>query len=251
MEKYIYHYTSIKTLALMFSNKTLRLNSLSNVDDMEEGQVNWFGDLSKYVFVSSWTKDNFENIALWNMYTPNMVGIRIGIDPKKVVVIKNNNNSIHNIRSNKTILAFQNDNFLIDVVYTRDPTINLIDEISSNISRKEIAQIGKIKNMLWKFQNEVRFILMALPSNKVLYTTSYLSLENRFFETILHHGNSNINYIDLKLDDNVWENAEILLGPNTDLGDERIVRSLIKTYYPHFNINLKKSSLRIRNKQHN
>ncbi len=84
MKNYIYHYTTINTLALMFSNKTLRFNSLSNVDDMEEGQIKHFGDLSKYVFVSSWTKNKYENIALWNMYTQNMTGVRIGIDFTKV-----------------------------------------------------------------------------------------------------------------------------------------------------------------------
>ncbi len=99
----------------MFSNKTLRLNSLSNVDDMEEGQIDIFGDMSKYIFVSSWTKDSLENVALWNMYTPNMSGVRIRINPKKVVLLKDNNKSVININSNKKILAFENNSFLEDV----------------------------------------------------------------------------------------------------------------------------------------
>lgn len=86
MNNYIYHYTTIETLELIFSNKTLRLNNLSNVDDMEEGQADIFGDMSKYVFVSSWTKDDLENIPLWQMYTPNMSGIRIKINASKVMI---------------------------------------------------------------------------------------------------------------------------------------------------------------------
>ncbi len=59
---------------------------------------------------------------------------------------------------------------------------------------------------------------------------------------------SSINYIDLKLNDNFWNQAEIILGPASDLGDDRIVRSLIKSYYPNSNISLKKSELKIRTK---
>jgi|LakMenEpi03Aug12_release.lakeMendotaPanAssembly.Ray.scaffolds.fasta_scaffold1956710_1 hypothetical protein len=70
-----------------------------------------------------------------------------------------------------------------------------------------------------------------------------------FYESVIHKVDSNINFIDLKLNDEVWENSEILLEPNTDLGDERIVRSLIKTYHPSSNIKVTKSSIKIRTKK--
>ena len=231
----------------MFSNKTLRLNSLANVDDMEEGQVDIFGDMSKYIFVSSWTKDNLENVALWNMYTPNMSGIRIKINPSKIILSKNDNNSIVNIHSNKKILAFENNNFLEDVEYLDNPKVDLFSD-TGIISRKEIARLGKVKNKIWNFQNEVRFILMGLPANKVDDFKNILSLENSFYESIVHKVDSSINLIDLKINDDIWENAEILLGPNTDVGDDRILRSLIKTYHPKSNIKISKSFLKIRKK---
>lgn len=231
----------------MFSNKTLRLNSLSNVDDMEEGQVDIFGDMSKYIFVSSWTKDSFENVALWNMYTPNMSGVRIRINPNKVVLSKDNSNSVMNINSNKKILAFENNSFLENVEYLDNPRVGLFSD-EGNISRKEISRLGKVKSKIWAFQNEVRFILMGLPAQKVDYLGNILSLENSFYESIVHKVDSNINFIDLKLNDEIWDNSEILLGPNTDLGDDRIVRSLIKTYHPKSNIYVSKSSIKIRPK---
>ncbi len=78
MNDYIYHYTTIENLALIFENNTLRLNSLAHVDDMEEGLVNTSKNMSKHLYVSCWTKNKNENIALWNMYSKNMKGIRIG-----------------------------------------------------------------------------------------------------------------------------------------------------------------------------
>jgi hypothetical protein len=233
----------------MFSNKTLRLNSLANVDDMEEGQADIFGDMSKYVFVSSWTRDKAENISLWNMYTPSMKGVRIGIDPSTVSLAHGTDNEVTNIHSKNNILAFKNLNFLSDVDYdySEETVVRLFDS-KGNISRRQIANLGKVKNKMWKFQNEVRFILMGLPTNKV-EKHDFLSLENNFFEKIMHKEESTINYIDLILTENVWENAEIILGPNTDLGDKRIIGALIKTYFPKSNITMKKSELKIRLKR--
>lgn len=37
------------------------------------------GKFGKYVNVSCWTDDTEESIPLWNLYTPNMKGVRIGL----------------------------------------------------------------------------------------------------------------------------------------------------------------------------
>ncbi|UOU98554.1 hypothetical protein MUU74_00965 [Chryseobacterium daecheongense] len=81
MEEYIYHYTSIETLALILNSKKIRFNSLKNVDDINETQ---FSDenginLSSHTLISCWTNNDEENLAFWNMYTPNMKGVRIKI----------------------------------------------------------------------------------------------------------------------------------------------------------------------------
>jgi hypothetical protein len=244
----IYHYTTINTLALIFSNKTLRLNSLANVDDMEEGQADIFGDMSKYVFVSSWTRDKAENIALWNMYTPNMKGVRIGIDPSKILLEHGTDNEIINIHSNRQTIAYENGEFLSPVEYNKKPIVELFDS-TGKLTRTQILNLGRRKNQIWAFQREVRFILMGLPLSKV-ERYDFLSRENNFFEKVLHKEESNINYIDLILPENVWENSEILLGPNTDLGDKRILSALIKTYHPSAGITTKKSEIKIRTKKY-
>ena len=268
MSKYIYHYTTIDTLALILENKTLRLNSLANVDDMEEGQAGEFRDMSKYIFVSSWTKDIEENIPLWKMYTPDMAGVRIGIDSAKIKLEKNNNNNVINIDSSNEILAFQNGLFFDDVKYDDTP-ISLFDS-NGKITRETLAKLGKQKSKKWEFQKEARFVLMGLRKELVeddTFFPSCIQLETRFFELCLHkpslelsenNGFSslthyfltsqlNISYIDLKLSEEVWNNIEIILGPKTTPDNQDRVQSLVKKYVPSdLNPQIKKSSLKIR-----
>lgn len=73
----LYHYTSLETLALILENKTICFNSLLNVDDIDEAETSDLGTFGKYVYVSCWTDEAEESIAMWQMYTPNMHGIRI------------------------------------------------------------------------------------------------------------------------------------------------------------------------------
>ena len=77
MENYLYHYTSIDTLLLILKNKTLAFNSLQNVDDLEEANSEDIEQIGKICYVSCWTNDASESIPMWNMYTPNMQGVRI------------------------------------------------------------------------------------------------------------------------------------------------------------------------------
>ncbi len=57
---------------------------------------------------------------------------------------------------------------------------------------------------------------------------------------------TDIDYIDLKLEDTTWENAEIILGPNSNDSDKIILNSLISKYHPTSNISVLKSKLSIR-----
>ena len=75
--KILFHYTSLETLALILTNKTICFNTLLNVDDIEEAETSDLGLFGKFVYVSCWTDDVKESIALWQMYTPNMHGVRI------------------------------------------------------------------------------------------------------------------------------------------------------------------------------
>ena len=75
--EHLFHYSSINKLALILSSKRIRFNRLDFVNDPNEGSTSDFGSMAVYFFVSCWTKHKEENLALWNMYTEKMRGIRI------------------------------------------------------------------------------------------------------------------------------------------------------------------------------
>lgn len=75
--EYLYHYTSLETLALILENRTICFNSLLNVDDIEESETSDLKNFGKYVYVSCWTDEKDEMIPMWNLYTPDMHGVRI------------------------------------------------------------------------------------------------------------------------------------------------------------------------------
>ena len=75
----LYHYTSIQTLALILKNKRLLFNNLLNVDDPEEAESEDLGLIGKHCLISCWTDSSEDVLPMWNMYTPDMKGVRIGM----------------------------------------------------------------------------------------------------------------------------------------------------------------------------
>lgn len=61
----------------LLHNRTFCFNNLLYVDDIEEAETSDMGKFGRFVYVSCWTDDKEESIPLWNMYPPNMHGIRI------------------------------------------------------------------------------------------------------------------------------------------------------------------------------
>lgn len=61
----LYHYTSLDTLALILTNKSICFNTLLNVDDIDEAETSDLGQFGKYVYVSCWTDEAAESIAMW------------------------------------------------------------------------------------------------------------------------------------------------------------------------------------------
>jgi hypothetical protein len=282
MAELIYHYTSINNLALILANRTLRLGCLENVDDMEECKADIYGNgseyrkISKYFFVSSWTKEKRENIALWNMYTKNK-GVRIGINANNVVFEEGIDKNIINIRddSQNTIAFKMGDNYFEDVIYNDDlsPLI-----VNGNINKEIISKIGRRKHTIWDFQQESRFILCAMPETELEKNERYISQANKalslsagtplqqmlstediFEEQLIHNIFENnesdlkINYVDLELNESVWDGAEILLGFDTDEADKLIVKALIEKHIPnlHSKVKIKRSDLQIKKSLNN
>lgn len=58
----LYHYTSLEKLALILRNRTIRLNPLDKMDDLQEQKTADVPNLGKFIYVSAWTSEKDESI---------------------------------------------------------------------------------------------------------------------------------------------------------------------------------------------
>ncbi|CEG27142.1 DUF2971 domain-containing protein [Bacillus sp. B-jedd] len=144
---------------------------------MEEQNTEDFGDFGRYCFVSCWTKDGRESIPLWNMYTPQMSGVRIRLPeyPFDTEILPANKEGVkEDITYDKGLLSLQQNNDvivmpyraqLISVTYTEDESLlnpKNRDRIRSNITITT-ENMGEFKRASWSFQKEYRYKLHILP----------------------------------------------------------------------------------------
>jgi hypothetical protein len=199
---YLYHYTSIGTLAMILKTRKIKFSQLTKVDDFSEGRVKDLKHLGEYIFISCWTDEVNENVALWRMYAGMKDGVRIRMTSspfkkykytKKILVEKD----ILSIDSN-SIRAFSSyvpaEYFVGNVTCNKDTTLKPFkmyyyddDEIITNgvrtktsipvwnsgegedkkeqLVRNMIYSInpGLSKGTLWRFQNEWRYRVVFEP----------------------------------------------------------------------------------------
>lgn len=170
--EFLYHYTSINTLGLILKHKTLRLNNLTAMDDLDEadfGGKNW----RKYCFISSWTEEENESIPMWNMYSDGMQGVRIKMQTypfeeydfkafKTIIQPKDM------INSSYTIPTYIQDKILFpvrydDIEYQKTMKSADIMQINGSEVKFEGNKLGKWKNRYWDFQKEWRYRILVYP----------------------------------------------------------------------------------------
>ncbi|NIJ46598.1 hypothetical protein FHR24_003088 [Wenyingzhuangia heitensis] len=243
----IYHYTSIEILALILHNKKIRFNNLNQVNDRLESTKFEKLKLSNYIFVSCFTENKEENIALWNMYSNNMKGVRIGIN-KKPFKLKKVNQKTTKAKIlvegekhlpftideclNKDYFIFpsfiKHEEFFKKIEYLKTEELNKKFNELINIQQENISITTKnlaiSKHERWGFEEESRFILLILPPIKDF---------NDVGDCIKNIGQNKqlpFSFFDIEIDDNCFENIEITLGPNCSDSDKNIVDSLISKY---------------------
>ena len=74
---FLYHYTSLETLALILRNRTIRFTRLDKVDDPQEQRSADSQNLGKMKLVSCWTSADEESIPMWREYAGAECGVRI------------------------------------------------------------------------------------------------------------------------------------------------------------------------------
>lgn len=254
--EYLYHYTSIETLALILKYKTFRLRRLDLADDPEESLTSDYGNLGRFCLISCWTSMAEESLPMWQMYSKNMKGVRIKLPtfifPKYYMEETKCKNSPQNGYKKEllgnTFYSYINpedffnrgcsvinmqENILTKIQYTEDkemlyPTVH--KEADGKITL-EIKKIGKYKHKYWEFQQELRYLIFASPWNntELLNATpqSHLKLFDR-----LKYSDLSFEYIDLKVDEKKFQDMTIKLAPKVTEAERIIVQSLVKEFNP-------------------
>lgn len=244
--EYLYHYTSIESLAMILSTKTIRFSPLNVLDDIQEDKVSDQWKVGKYTFISSWTAEANESIPMWKMYSDIKSGVRIklpntpfkrynitseGLGPEYEIepfqaivprdVIINDEYSLANYQVNQ---------LLKQVHYTDDqerivPSVLRMSEMGTYLS---FDDVGTSKKTCWEFQKEWRYILRFLPlsvteMNREGYQVG-LNLALQRIQDVSH--TLSFSYFYLNIADDAFDKMEITLSPQITPGNREIIYAL-------------------------
>ena len=254
----------------ILESKKIRFNNLSDVDDVLEGSLLDNSHLAQHIFVSCWTKDEDENIALWKMYTHGK-GVRIGLpdypwekhdfdfdrwrangfrleyDPS---VSYHTPFTFDDIFSDKHFICSpyfmpmpNNKVFAKQVEYLEEVqlTEKYVDIYGDSMDKStgkftmsfKPNEFGKFKHKRWAFQNEYRFVLLIFP---LVRKPNFLDhnvdqfISDTFREQLMEGKESPIKDFFLPLSDEAISTMEITLGPLCSKADQIISQSLLEKY---------------------
>lgn len=258
--EYLYHYTTIEKLALILKNRTIRLNPLDKMDDLQEQKTADVENLGKFVFVSSWTADTTESIPMWKMYTDPFAGVRIRLRKNPFVRHGTSGKDIqaktkYQVADEETLnmkldsfLDFthllNNDYFspqallgdiLHQVKYTND--ISLLEptvaHYKENTVRLNFDTLGKHKNMHWEFQKEWRYVMffMSYRFSKAPELAAQLHMQN-IGKMVHGQGVPPFRYYDLDIAPSFFEEMEITVSPQMSPGNRVLLETLVEKYNP-------------------
>ncbi|RZK63687.1 MAG: DUF2971 domain-containing protein [Pedobacter sp.] len=230
----LYHYTDINSLALILKSKSIRFGRLDKVNDPTEGQSSDFHSMAPYIFISSWTANQFEDLALWNMYTPLMRGVRIEIDLPifaSFSIPKNITNSLVNAVE---YLNFEQGYFIVGaenkptkIIYTDDeallrPTIKAQGGLN-------LKFLSIYKRLIWQVEREYRYQLNIVPIDKNIQSTDFADTYSSLIKAETPPPID--NYL-IRIRKKAFHSMKIRLSPKLLPGDRIIVESLIKSFNP-------------------
>ena len=227
----LFQYTSLGVLSLILQNKTIRFNSLENLDDLEESSLQFCDDNPPVTYVSCWTSIVEESIPMWKLYTQMTDGIRIElpIGPFKDPRTQNGNcvPGSYDYRAAKWIPVLPPSRVDPELVYMAQPyslnhpnrVIYRDDLTASEIVASEASgqnavvthngAIARFKRNNWDFQQEFRYIV------------------------ILQRARNNIPlkpYYDADLDDAAISNMRIVVSPMFSDSNYLLLDALLKKY---------------------
>lgn len=259
--EYLFHYTSIEKLALILKNRTIRLNSLSNMDDLQEGRAKDLKKIGRFYFVSSWTDEDKESIPMWNMYTKMESGVRIGLPKNPFVWQGTRINELREvfkspIEGEEFVNTFLNiadlirdrvysiqawgGDILTQVQYTDDIDLlepKIVSTVGDTINL-DMKNIGKYKNKYWDFQKEWRYMMTFLPFS---ITENVEKMQQQFFQIANRMAQdaqaAPFDYYDLNIREDAFDVMLITPSPKITTGNRIILETLIDRYNHKATIN--------------
>jgi len=251
----LYRYTNLGNLALLLKTKKIRLASLNDLDDVSESRTRDMGEDfgGKYVFVSCWTDIEEEILPFWNMYTPDMSGVRIGLPyPYIKVYYEEPISQDIGLKYSGGVTYIQlsqrhgPDYYVLDTNLIKIEYTDNEDKLNRAIYTKyaedkhsfALGEIGKYKKMHWAFQSEWRFRAIIIPSSPPPDKIEDYQMKEVYAPMVdaaklITQGKAlSIKDFYLQIDEDAYANMKILLGPKCKSGDIEIVNALKKTYNP-------------------
>lgn len=263
----LYRYTDLNNLALILKNKKIRLASLNDLDDISESRTKDMGIFGHYVFVSCWTDLKEESLPFWNMYTPNMSGVQVGLPAPylKTYIEQPISKEKFGFSGGKNYIPFNKrhgpDYFvvstdLVQTEYTEDENkLNPIIHTKKPDGADSYAfgKLGKYKKTIWAFQSEWRFkatvVPCSPPSRNIddYQEEGYIGRMIKEVAQVFTKKDLTLKEFFLEIDDDdAFSKMEIILGPKHKSGDLEIVNALTKTYNLNAKIETSKLSGEIR-----
>lgn len=258
MIEHLYHYTTIETLERILSNRTIKFNSLDNLDDLDEGISQDATPYRRFIYISCWTDDVLESIPMWNLYATLDKGIRIKMRkyPFKLYDLKQLEGIINGIETvneeNRYTLKspvkmfsepyffniLTTKDFLFEVEYTADPNIlnPILTEHDIDNFTISHGKLGKYKSPYWDFLKEWRYIITVLPVNITQLTSKEVlgQMVNNMIDPTYQPPDV---FFTLDIDEDAFYEMEVTLSPNMSEEDRHFVRSLKEQYNPTLTIN--------------
>ena len=180
--EFLYHYTSLDSLEKILENRTLRLSPLTQMDDLEEKEIEDLKILASFCYVSSWTYESDEKERMWEMYGDHKEGVRIGMrvlpfqtyscteEERKIIeglgLTRNYDEmyvSVEDMIRGGFITGNQGDLSLFRKIKYTDDVKKRIPKIYSKKNGKRkisLYELGVYKNGSWEYQDEARYIII-------------------------------------------------------------------------------------------
>ncbi|NMC56171.1 MAG: DUF2971 domain-containing protein [Eubacteriaceae bacterium] len=254
MPQYLYHYTSIDTLALILRDKKIKFTPLTDLDDLEEKHLKDAQQYGKYVYISSWTEDSMESIPMWNMYAGLDSGVRIKMPsmpfeqysvssdvvinavPKQVLDFYKTRNAeieeyLDDVSGPYYIIKHMPRLYKINYVENIDDNKNVFDIPINYKLEEKLTHIGRDKRIFWDFQKEWRYILILLP---VKFKTDEKKYNQNIADNLFFY--FPFKYYYLLLNNDTFLKMEIVLSPRISEGNRAIVNLLKEKYNPGMKI---------------